>query len=207
MTWRGEGRALEAREQEGDDYIHETDGDLTTLDDDDDSQTVPVGKFHLYYVDANRALNEGVAVFDVLDTYSETIDYFEALYGSESPEIKERIGRLLDEDAFMGSNVLIVDRLEILPKYRGRSIGLFVMRELIARFSMGAVIVAIKPFPLQFEGAGPDDPAWRGRMQLGELIGNERAATAKLRAHYSKLGFILLRGTPFMVRSTDLPLA
>ena len=49
-------------------------------------------------------------------------------------------------------NLLILDRLEIIiPQYRGKKLGLTILHHMIERFSAGASIVAMKPFPLQFE--------------------------------------------------------
>lgn len=41
-------------------------------------------------------------------------------------------------------NLLILDRVEILPKYRGGGIGLLVLTSLIERFSAGAGVVGMK---------------------------------------------------------------
>ena len=48
-------------------------------------------------------------------------------------------------------NFLILDRVELLPKYRGDGVGLLVLRSLIERFGAEAGVVGMKPFPLQLE--------------------------------------------------------
>jgi len=104
--------------------------------------------------------------------------------------------------------VLILDRLEILPKFRGKCAGLAVMAEMIRRFSPGAALVAIKPFPLQFEPApsSDDEKKWRRDLGLAELPEGKRIATKKLFDYYSRLGFLRLGRTPFMVRGSGRPL-
>ncbi len=78
------------------------------------------------------------------------------------------------------------------------------MRRLIQRFSAGAGVVAIKPFPLQFEQSIPaeDSSGWHQEMQLSNFQETERDSIRKLRNHYSKLGFVEMQGTPHMFLST-----
>ena len=82
------------------------------------------------------------------------------------------------------------------------------MLEIMRRFSAGAALVAIKPFPLQFEPASSsdDEKKWRTDLGLAELPKGKRIATKKLSDYYSRLGFLRLGRTPFMVRGTGRPL-
>jgi len=74
---------------------------------------------------------------------------------------------------------------------------------MIARFSAGASIVAMKPFPLQFEPIRDGDrKKWRDKMCLDQFSTDENIAKEKLHDYYHKLGFIHLSGTPMMVVST-----
>lgn len=43
-----------------------------------------------------------------------------------------------------------------------------------------------------------EEDKWRQKMRLGDLEQNLPRATAKLRRHYAKLGFKLMKGTPSM---------
>ena len=69
-------------------------------------------------------------------------------------------------------------------------------------------MVAIKPFPLQFEQSilADDEDGWHAEMQLSSFRETERKSMRKLQKHYSKLGFVELKGTPHMVLSTTLRL-
>jgi GNAT superfamily N-acetyltransferase len=102
-------------------------------------------------------------------------------------------------------NILILDRLEILPQFRGRGLGLAVMSDLIKRFSLGAGLVAIKPYPLQFEFHSSDTESrtWRQELGLSGLCADEKLATQKLCDYYGRIGFRRLRGTPFMIRAAS----
>ena len=197
MSWRGE--SYISKYSDPGDYIYEASGDLFVINDDEDKQ--PVGKFRVYYVDLERAVNEGETISDILDAHSSHVaEYFEPIFGSEEPDFNSRILELFDH-AIFASNLLILDRLEILPQYRGEGLGLTVLRHMIARFSSGAALVAMKPFPLQFE-ASPSvgfGDKWRDRMNLSQFPAAEDVATEKLFRYYSRLGFLRLSGTAMMV--------
>jgi GNAT superfamily N-acetyltransferase len=124
-------------------------------------------------------------------------------------DFSENLQQLFNYEIFE-QNVLIIDRLELLPEYRGENLGLTIMRRLIQRYSAGAGVVAIKPFPLQFEQSIPAEnkSGWHAEMQLSSFRETERASIRKLRNHYSKLGFVdklgfvEMKGTPHMFLST-----
>lgn len=199
MSWIAESCVFESGEP--DDFMYETSGDLLSADDDDGRSLV--GRFRIYYVDVERAINEGMPVLDVFDTHFHTVGYYEALFGEDSPEFSDRVRKLLKDDVF-GSNVLILDRLEILPQYRGRALGLRVMQHMMKRFGAGTAVVAIKPFPLQFETetSSEDERKWRTKLRLAQLPNNKLVATKKLSDYYGKLGFLRISRTPYMVRAT-----
>lgn len=199
MSWTVESCVFESGEP--DDFIYETSGDLLSVDADDARSLV--GKFRIYYVDVGRAVDEGMPVFDVFDSYSHTVGYYDAIFGAKSPDFSDRLMKLLNYDV-VGSNVLILDRLEVLPQYRRRGVGLRIMRNMMKRFGGGAAVVAIKPFPLQFEvePSNEDERKWRTELGLGQLPKNEPVATKKLRDYYGRLGFLRVSRTPFMVRAT-----
>jgi hypothetical protein len=102
----------------------------------------------------------------------------------------------------LSQNMLILDRLEILPEFRGQRLGLRYMRTVIRRFGLGCRIAAIKPFPLQFEPQptrGNSDLQWHARMNTKSLTRGKRAATIKLKEYYSREGFKPVRGTDLMI--------
>lgn len=199
LKWETSSTCIEAVDPS--DFLYETHGTILCLGQTD--QETLVGKFRLYYADIEYASEEGFTAFEVLDSHSHTVEYCRSIYGLDGSEYKEKLLTLLDWGV-MGNNLLIIDRLEILPKYRGKNLGLIITRRLIQRFSFGAGIVAIKPFPLQFdhEPSIDNDHQWRRKMQLSGFSKNERLSLQKLYQYYSKLGFIRMPGVSFMVRST-----
>ena len=201
MSWSGENYVSEYADPH--DFVYETSGDLFILDEFEGRECI--GKFRVYYVDVERAMNEREPIYHVLDDHSaEVEEYFEPIFESEGYDFNENLLETVGYEV-TGHNILILDRLEILPQYRGRKLGLTILHHMIARFSAGASIVAMKPFPLQFEPIRDGDKKkWRDRMCLDQFSADENTANEKLRDYYRKLGFIHLGGSPMMVVSTPL---
>lgn len=184
-------------------YMYVTSGTVAGSDEQD--QKIVAGRFRLIYIDVCAALNARASVFDIFDCTQETCDYFSAIFDIETLGPSSALTHLFKEDVWPG-NVLIVDRLEILPEFRGHNLGLVVMRGLIERFGAGAGVVAIKPFPIQRELSSQEEDEWRQKMRLGDFEQNLSRATATLRRHYAKLGFKFMKGTPFMFRDAQIAL-
>ncbi|WP_422012692.1 hypothetical protein [Roseateles sp.] len=186
-------------DREPDHFIRWLEGRVVLFEDDESTE---IGRYRAFYIDAESAMHARMPLFDVFDSMQETCDYLE-LYEADSWAYSAAAlkaagaGYLLFEP-----NLLILDRLEILPPYRGRGYGLHALIGMMHWFQAGAGLVAMKPFPLQFESAaarrGPEDP-----MELAKLPTNEVAARTKLRRYYAQLGFKLVAKTPFMVRRVD----
>lgn len=166
-------------------------------------QVVEVGQFKAMYLDIDGALIEGENPFHVFDVMSTTADFWPLF--REDKEwgvvVRPNVARVVGgTDSLFALNLLILDRLEILPAYRGHGIGLLALRALIHRLRAGAGLVALKAFPLQFEAAfrdGQPDAKAAG-MELASFVTNERTATAALKRYYGRLGFRRIPGTEFM---------
>jgi GNAT superfamily N-acetyltransferase len=187
-------------------YMYVTGGTVAGSDEQD--QKMVAGRFRLIYIDVCAAMNARASVFDVFDCTQETCDYFSAIFDIETLDPSSALTHLFKEELWPG-NVLILDRLEILPEFRGYNLGLAVMRRLIERFGAGAAVVAMKPFPLQHEYARAEEEGleWQLKMKFGHLDQDLQRSTAKLRRHYAKLGFKLMKGTPFMFRDAKIALS
>ena len=184
------------------DYIYPIGGRILKIDDENE---VLVGKFRLLYIDIASAMDERFTdIFQIFDAYSETTaDYYSSAFEPNEMDLSKDLRQLLDDDIYE-SNLLIFDRLELLPDYRGQNLGIVIMRRLIQRFSSAAGVVAIKPFPLQFESSitAEDEEGWHVEMQLSNFQNPVQDAVQKLKDHYSKLGFVEMKDTPHMFLST-----
>lgn len=159
------------------------------------------GRFQIYYADFSTGANYGYSAREVLDAYSDTYAYADVLLARSDEPFSQRLEKLLGYEIW-NPNFLVLDRVEILPRFRGRGLGLLALLSLMERFAAGAGVVGMKPFPLQLEPEPPGGhSAWRKRLQLDKLSRDDRQATRKLQAHYARLGFVRMPHTPFMFRS------
>jgi GNAT superfamily N-acetyltransferase len=184
-------------------------GELSVYGVDDDEPTI-AGKVSLFLVFADAADEAGISLLDVLDLDARTEPYSALVDEEYAGNFRAPVLRILkEEEMVMSRDMIILDRLEILPKFRGRGLGLEVMQACLHQFSRGSRIAAIKPFPLQLEGGRErhlaDEDEWRSRMNLNAFAPDAPKATARLKKYYSKLGFVGVRGTDLMIRDLCLP--
>jgi hypothetical protein len=190
-------------------YVAEYAGKLfVTLDDDVESDAEQLaGEARLFIVNAEAADNAAEDLMELLDHRQETAAYIPLL--GEAGNFSPAVCKLLGENTVLWGNMLLLDRLEILPQFRGQQLGLRYMRAAISRFGMGCRIAAIKPFPLQFEGKlGPTPRRGAGAesevmSSLRSRVTEFRAATAKLKNYYAREGFVSVKGSDLMVLDLD----
>lgn len=197
-------RVISAGDEPPDRYAHEYEGSLRLLDENYEPG-VTIGQFLATVLDVESAVNERQSILDVFDRTSETLGYFEALY-EEDGSFQKPVMRLLygENYGMWEPNALILQRLVICREHRGFGYGLQALQALIEEFRVGVGLIAMKPFPLQFEGSVR---ARRNRettpYQLDAFSGRFRSARTKLRRYYGRLGFKLVPKTDYMVMSVD----
>jgi len=179
------------------DFATSIEGIISCYEEMSDKDT-PVGRVRLFYLDMGAILKTNIGLFDLFDIRGETEPFYSALIDHDTKEFKSDLEEILG-DSIIDLNLLIIDRLEILPEFRGNNIGRECLRRCLQQYAHGCGVVALKCFPLQFEAGGFDDPAWRRKMQLGKLSRNEKRSLAKLKKYYASLGFRVIPGTDFMV--------
>lgn len=188
-------------------FLFEHEGKIV-LTDDDARPSETIGSFSAIVIDAQSAMVEREDLFHVFDSHSDTaIGYFEDLYESEGGEFKEKVARAAYGEGFTWNpNLLILDRLVVSPAHRGHGVGLLALRDIIHRLRAGMGLIAMKPFPLQFEARHQDDAEESARLGLNLFKITEARATAKLRRYYGRLGFKQVPRSKYMVRSVEDPL-
>ena len=168
------------------------------------------GRFDASYINVDNSLLDGVKLCDVMDTYSaETAEIYETLFDPHTDELRKDVKEILGDVTFR--NILVINRVEILPAYRGMGLGLATIWNIIRRHSAGCGIVALKAFPFQFRAGG-----WSGRLSdLEESDWNKKMgydpysytvefAHEKLIFHLMKLGFNRIGDTGVVALSTSM---
>jgi hypothetical protein len=124
---------------------------------------------HVGHIFARRCLLGEASPFVVLDAEMELASYC-ALFA--------RTGCFLERVAEMPGDLLVLDRLGLISDYRGRDLGLTIIRETIRELGSACAAVALMPTALNYEHA------------TGQFTrSNDAIGTRKLEKHYRRLGF------------------
>jgi len=191
--------------EEPDSHLHFLDGKIIYHYDDEedgDGKEKAIGAFRLTYIDSYSALDRGISLCEVCDSDGDAYEFYEGAINFKNDEFNSKTKKVLGDEIGDYGNVLIIDRIGICPEYRGRHLGLAVLRNLIQRFSLGANVVAIKPSPFEFtsEHIKQNQIDWHN-------CDNENSVEAKsLSKYYQKLGFKKIPKSAYLVLSTALKL-
>ncbi|MFZ3276705.1 MAG: hypothetical protein WA232_09465 [Candidatus Sulfotelmatobacter sp.] len=136
-------------------------------------------------VQFGEGINHGISTDRLGDGIEGSIaEYWELLFDVETGYWKEEIQDEYDASA---SDLLIIDCMEIRPKWRGMGVGPAAVDGTIDIFGAGCGLVACKPWPLQFTPAFARDQKALKRLRAPGVGRDE--AVRKLRAYWSRLGF------------------
>jgi hypothetical protein len=186
-------------------YLAVYEGDLFVfLDDEQEShdREHPAGQVRLFVLNADAAEHEDENLCDVLDVREETAAYI-PLLGNDAGNFSRAVCKILGEEMVFCRNILILDRLEILPRFRGQQLGLRYVRAAISRFGIGCRLATIKPFPLQFEGKMGTVGGSETVEPSKSMVADFNAATKKLKKYYAHEGFVSLKNSDLMVLDLD----
>lgn len=175
-----------------DDFVMEVHGDVVLVADGIEESA---GTVHAYVLQVTRAREAREPLWDIFDATGEGLDeVYEALFDDD--EMKEGVC-----EVGMGSDVLYLNRAEVLPAHRGRGLGLMAVLRVIEDFGSGCAAAVLKAFPLQLEGVNdtrppsPSEKKHRRTMKYDALEQDPKRATRSLERHWRKLGFEKIRGT------------
>jgi len=165
-----------------------------------------IGRFHLSYVDVALGMKEGKTLRCVMDTASiEMSDIYNALYDPDTSNLREHATSILCRVSL--PNLLVINRIELLPYHRGMGLGLAFLWHLIRRHSAGCGIVAAIAMPPQFRekfrNMEKDD--YQIRMNYESFGGAIDGPREKLVSLYKKLGFSEIGADDVMAMSTGMP--
>jgi len=144
-----------------------------------------VGYIKASLVQFGEALDHGISTARLGDGIDGNIaEYWELLFDLDTGCWKEEVQ---DEYEASGCDLLIIDCMEISPKFRGKGVGRIAIDRTIDIFGPGCGLVACKPWPLQFTPAFARDQSALKRLKAPGVGRDE--AVRKLRAYWSRLGF------------------
>jgi GNAT superfamily N-acetyltransferase len=136
-------------------------------------------------VQFGEAMDHGISTERLGDGIDGSIaEYWERLFDLDTGYWREEIQ---DEYEASPCDLLIIDCMEIRPKWRGMGVGPAAVDRTIDIFGAGCGLVACKPWPLQFTPAFARDRKALKRLKA-PVVGRDEALR-KLRAYWSRLGF------------------
>lgn len=166
------------------DFVHSILGKISAESEDRGNEE-DIGYIKASLVQFGEAMDHGISSERLGDGIDGNIaQYWELLFDSDTGCWKEEVQ---DEYEASGCDLLIIDCLEISPKFRGMGVGSIAVDRTIDIFAPGCGLVACKPWPLQFTPAFARDQKALKRLKAPGVGRDE--AVRKLRAYWSQLGF------------------
>lgn len=165
------------------DFVHSILGRITAKSESSGKQGA--GHIGASLVQFGEALNHGISSERLGDGISGDIsEYWEHFFDVETGYPKEEIQ---NEFEVVDLDLLIIDHVEIHPKFRGLGIAESAIHRMIDIFGTGCGLVACKPRPLQFTPSVAGDQEALKRLAFPHV--SEGEALRKLRSYWSRLGF------------------
>lgn len=141
-----------------------------------DSDEIEIGSICLEMYDLNFEAGY-CSLMEAFDKSPSSFQVGTALLNDSYKKIDDKIVDFVG-DSF-NRNVLLVSRLEIKEKYRGKGYGKYVLNSLDIYFKSTCAYIAINSFPIGFEGITDDS--------------NYEKAQKRLNAFYSRCGYKKIR--------------
>jgi hypothetical protein len=155
------------------------------------------GRLEAMLVQFDGALDHGIDALRLGDGISGDIsEYWERLFDVQNGRLKED---LQADYEVLSMDLLIIEHLELYPRFRGLGIGASVIHRTIDVFGPNCGLIACKPWPFQFTPAAIADQAALRRLALPDI--KEGVALQKLRKHVSGMGFWPLGDTGIYLTS------
>lgn len=176
------------------------DGSLFAINQHNEEQRA--GKVKYYFIDASSALDAGYSLAELFNMIPSLAQFLDGLYERHGLFFKKKIQNLLGGEPW-NPNLFIIDRIEILPEFRGKGFFLKMINDGVQHFACGAELMALRAFPLQFEvnAEGQEINKWVAGMNLKELCQEEKIAFHRLAKYYQKFGFVRVTDSGIMVKS------
>jgi len=166
------------------DFVHSILGKIFAKCEDSGDEE-EAGYIRASLVQFGEAMNHGISTERLGDGSDGNIaEYWELLFDIDTGSWKEEVQ---DEYEATGCDLLIIDWMEIGPRFRGTGVGPIAIDRTIDIFGPVCGLVACKPWPLQFTPAFARDRKALNRLKAPGVGQGE--AVRRLRAYWSKLGF------------------
>lgn len=181
-------------ELEGERYIQNVFVEIYASDIDADDDEVLIGKSRLKLMLINQAIEDHFSLSQLFDTDPDLFFVGDQVFDLENEDICQIVQDKYPE-CCLNSNICVLERLVLIPEYRGYGISQKVIKDAIFHFMTACGLFVIHPFPLQFEAEhcmGED--TWEDKNWYKGFEQDEKKAFKQLTAFYQKLGFEKIKG-------------
>jgi len=152
-----------------------------------------IGKAAFKIIYVAEAIDSGYDLYEIFDSDEYTFRHSQAFFNFKTGEVKEAIQKYYEYE-IMQSNICIIEKIEILPEYRGCKIGAKAIKDIIFHFGSGIGLFVIQAFPLQFESKKKELDEWQKQLKLSCFPSQENIAFKKLKDYYTSFGFDKIPG-------------
>jgi hypothetical protein len=160
----------------------------------DAESKVIVGRVCALLIQVGRVADAGENLLDIMDGESSELGkYHCTFFKSDQCDYNDCVRQQFDD--IYGLDLLIINNVEIRPKFQKMGLGLLAITRTMDLFGENCGLVAIKPFPLQFRNYL--DPDWLPPDGVENPEAAFRAATQKLRNYWARAGFKRVAGTDY----------
>jgi hypothetical protein len=166
--------------------------DLGSGDEPEGSPTRTAGRVLATRIHVSLAKEHGEALLDVFDARSqEMLELYETIFDHENGEVRDSIA-----EGTAGEDVLFINSVELLPRYRGQLLGLQVVRRTMEFLGTGCAVTVLNAHPIDYDGA--QDERWVRRMRPQRFKRDTDAAARRLRGYWTRLGFKRIKGASYL---------
>jgi hypothetical protein len=171
-------------------YITEINGSILAYDENDVFIEV-AGKFKVYSINLSQAYIDGYHVPSIFDLEEVIMDIGESMYDFENNCFLDPIKEGFNTGSY-GDNLLVLDFIEVIAKYRKRNLCAMAIKDVINRFYNYSAFFALRIFTMQHVDLHLDneeDKKWAEALKLNEFEQDQEQAFYKLAAFFHNLGF------------------
>lgn len=175
-----------------------------TTDEDESKNNQEIGFAKFDIINLSQGHEIGYSSITLFDHSQSLMELGFAIYNFDEEGFREEVLDFYQHDFNFYGCICHIDRIEILPTFRGMGLGKKVLKDIIHRFSHGTSLFVLKAFPLQQE-VTISESLWRRKMKLDELEQNKKKAKQKLFKYYKSLGFVNILKDEYFFLNPILP--
>ena len=184
------------------DFLVSITGDVTVYSSDGPEEYAVIGKVHYYHAQLDQELR--YPAWETVEGVTAETAAFACLFEEMTSNWTGKLQQLVPDADIGHLNLLILDRIQILPAYRGQGLSRALIKDALRTFAPSTQVLALKCGPLQLDDRDADrdtDPAFLKQMGWEQLPQDPETASARLEAYYKSLGFQRYNDDGVMVAS------